>query len=465
MTAIPSQELLKELRMIDEQPQIHDWVRQEQSAVAEWLKGSPGADRTFSAFVTALKDHASIDPDSMPPHIEEEKVEHACSLFSRYGTEIGAALLVAALPEAYAAGFGAWVLYGVSRLADQSGDLTRRVARTAQFLVNIMSTPQIQVPVGSGDRKPSPARQIAEALWKGSDASAAKRALALRLQHDYIRVTALERRAALGHPYDDPDPDARLLNQEDLLGTLLSFSVTVFEVLEKLGVAWTKDDEESYLHMWDLVGHYLGIGDHVVVQRLDSEVKLGLRDRAYVDAAKVRGTIRPHTVHDARDLMARIRQRVWADPRTVGFVPSVAQYKSDLQPGRMLIRALLDDINRAMPIQRRQWPIRVMRQLVPPLVSDRLALGATSGSDFVASGLIGVKPAGGLFAHSHGARQLSQANLRRMANDVASRYFVQLIQEGLVIPRLPIGLRPDGAPPGGRGARSFGISPAHQRIP
>ena len=43
------------------------------------------------------------------------------------------------------------------------------------------------------------------------------------------------------------------LNQEDLLGTL-TFTVTVFEVLEQFGITWTRDEQEAYLRAWDKVG-------------------------------------------------------------------------------------------------------------------------------------------------------------------------------------------------------------------
>jgi hypothetical protein len=44
-------------------------------------------------------------------------VKKACDLFARYGSEIAAALLLAALPEAYAAGEGAKVLAQRSQLS------------------------------------------------------------------------------------------------------------------------------------------------------------------------------------------------------------------------------------------------------------------------------------------------------------------------------------------------------------
>ena len=36
------------------------------------------------------------------------------------------------------------------------------------------------------------------------------------------------------------------INQEDLLGTLLTFTVTTFGVLDQFGVEWSHDDREAY---------------------------------------------------------------------------------------------------------------------------------------------------------------------------------------------------------------------------
>ena len=112
------------------------------------------------------------------------------------------------------------------------------------------------------------------------------------MYHQSVRLALDERRAGerndQRHEDADPDPsrdqvggsiDARLqamsglldeqqgpvtallgprtgvpLNQEDLLGMLLTFGITVFEVLERYGVNWTADEQDAYLHAWDVIG-------------------------------------------------------------------------------------------------------------------------------------------------------------------------------------------------------------------
>jgi hypothetical protein len=456
----PTDRILDALRAIGERGDIQHWVTDQQDSLGIWVASSTGglriADRAemgpVDMFRAKLTEDTLDGPALTPPrHLDEAKVERACQLFARYGTEIGAALLLAALPEAYAAGFGAWVLYGVSRLASASGDLTRRVARTAQFLVNVMTPPAgpYKVPLGSADQQSTLSCQITHALWDEQKGSATQQVLQLRLLHDFMRAYGKKNRRHLSDSYKDPDKDAWFLNQEDLLGTLLTFSVTVFEMLEKFGITWTADDQDAYLHVWDLVGHYLGIGDHNVVVELNRcSAEWTPSERSFLEEAGRSGTIRPQTVPEARALLARIRQRVWGESMPEPCVPPFAEFDETLQPGRILVRALLDDIHRAMPVTRQLWPIRAMRLLVPQLVCDRLALGATPGSDFVTSTLPKGLAITGRFTHVVRPNRVGGRVIRTMCTDVSSRYFTLLIEEGLVIPGLSIGRRlPTGAPP------------------
>ena len=94
-------------------------------------------------------------------------------------------------------------------------------------------------------------------LWRPSKGQALRASLALRIMHSLIRISPPNR---IHSPALD-DPSRVLLNQEDLLATLLSFSITVFEVLEQFGISWTAEEQEAYFYVWDRVGETLGIGD------------------------------------------------------------------------------------------------------------------------------------------------------------------------------------------------------------
>ena len=74
-------------------------------------------------------------------------VKTACDLFARYGSEIAAALLLAALPEAYAAGEGAKVLAERSQLIEGGALSTRRILATAQFVIWVLTPGTLAPPV------------------------------------------------------------------------------------------------------------------------------------------------------------------------------------------------------------------------------------------------------------------------------------------------------------------------------
>ena len=146
-----------------------------------------------------------------------------------------------------------------------------------------------------------------------------------------------------------------VLNQQELLGTLLSFTITVFDVLEMFGMAWSVEEQAAYLHLWDVVGAYLGIASREAITELGPS------------AALVRGWLglRPPRLDDTRGLLYAIQSWQWASPRPGQASPVEAT------SGRLLVRALLDLLTACMPPSRRSWPIAVMRQLSPPVVNER----------------------------------------------------------------------------------------------
>ena len=86
----------------------------------------------------------------------------------------------------------------------------------------------------------------------------------LRLFHAGIREDlGGDATAAAGNTSRNAPPSVPL-NQEDLLATLLSFSVTALRVLEAFGIAVDDADREAYVFLWNLVGACLGVGTPAV---------------------------------------------------------------------------------------------------------------------------------------------------------------------------------------------------------
>jgi hypothetical protein len=191
----------------------------------------------------AVKEYLDATPR---PSIVPDPIlmERGRRFFAEYSLEIGSALFCGSLPEAYASPRGARVLVLTGRLV--SGTV-RRVAETAQMLLDTMTV---------GGREPGCA---------GYDD-----VRRIRLMHAAVRYF-IEHDPSVPHTTYLPTPThgwcdnwGRPLNQEDLLGGFLTFTVSVFEVLEKLGVDFSDADLEGYLHRWKVIGSLLGIRDDVL---------------------------------------------------------------------------------------------------------------------------------------------------------------------------------------------------------
>jgi hypothetical protein len=390
-------------------------------------------------------------------------------------------LLLAALPEAYAAGEGAKVLFERSQLAAGGAVSTRRILATAQFVIWVLTPDPLGAPV-SDDMSKFTYQSFDDTcrLWDPEDQAQALRAsLALRIMHALIRksrpITPEDLRL------DEAGGNVPL-NQTDLLATLLSFSITVFDVLEQFGINWTTEEQEAYFYVWDRVGETLGIGDTSVIQALtglrdlenlrkalrgfdegdpnpldglarvdmptpgsqvtdkerDSLFK-GRLNRLALRSAADAGTLRPQSVPHARALLARLRERMWAleedsFPQRGEFnYEDFKRVLDDVSPGRILLKAMVDELAARMPASQKTWPIAVIRQLVPPQVQNRLALGGTSSLGFF----------GGIFGtprDSPGSAVLRRATaevLRQRATRVSNSLFLHYYAHGqLMIPGL-----------------------------
>jgi hypothetical protein len=358
--------------------------------------------------------------------LDVDKVRRAQRLFATYGTEIAGALLLAALPQSYAAQWGSRVLVATTRLHE---DFRRRIVGTAQFLVIAMRG-------ADSDRQ-------AREFWTQPDREAEKvsmhtpwkACLAVRLYHEAIRMDLADKRAAKGGknrtarllgPQNDPP-----LNQEDLLGTLLAFTVTVFEVLERYGLAWTAEDQEAYLYAWDVIGAHLGIGNDMVIRELSDGFKQRLATEGWVG-------LRPPTLAATRLLLDQLRKRQWT-PLTSGSSPvggGPTEWEGT-RAGRVLVRALLDELAAAMPRLMQGLPIAVMRALAPNVVRDRLGLGG-GGLVFSLLGLLPKRQAlVDRFTALPVANPVGGAALRTLANQVTTQVIVRFIRRsGLQLPDL-----------------------------
>jgi hypothetical protein len=349
--------------------------------------------------------------------IDVRQLETAHSLFAAYGGEIGASLLLASIPNAYAAGAGAAVLGSTGELSSHA---RRRIGETAQLVVDVL------FPEGDRIRELQAHGGLAAVPALPTCGRGYATVRTTRLTHAVIRQLLLTKgwkpnTRNPDKPYDDPAAEegqvpSRVklgvpINQEDLLGTLGTFTVTTFEVMEKLGVPWNDEAEHAYLMLWDRVGELLGIGTKDVWSKLPRRHKKG----------GFQGPLRPRSVAEARALQDLIRERVW--PPVAGERPG----PFDNADGRVLVRALLDELQEAMPRGLVRLPLVVMRYLVHPSAHELLGLGGGGLPDSVMRW-----PSVERFIRGPAYRPgttLIERTMRIAATDISRRAFIHFIRE------------------------------------
>ena len=149
----------------------------------------------------------------------------------------------------------------------------------------------------------------------------------VRLLHACVRALLL-----LGDAAGNPWPTGARglpINQQDMLGTQLAFTIAAFDGIMRLGYRMSKADKRAYLHLWSVVGHYLGITE--AARLADLAVAKRLTPRA-------RG-------------VAAVETSPW---------------------GKALMQTLLDDMSARMPRPLRSLPAALVRRLAGHEVADLL---------------------------------------------------------------------------------------------
>lgn len=207
------------------------------------LLGTPGAD-LLSAF---LREHGRL-----PPWANPELIEHAQQLGRRHMVVGSVLLAVASLPECYLDAQGTPILTSTGQLSEQP---TRRLRHTAHMVFSVCAPDSI---VAAADADP---HAVPVGLSK---------AITVRLMHALIRrFTADGYRLPerfyrsveeeLGLPFDDDRPPPTPINQEDQAYVLLTFSYVVLQGLERMGVELSERDRHAYVHLWNVIGHVMGV--------------------------------------------------------------------------------------------------------------------------------------------------------------------------------------------------------------
>ena len=182
--------------------------------------------------------------DDLPGWADPDRIAVGERFFGQHGPGCVMALACASLPACYAARKGVQVLHLTARLQT---DPVRRIGETAQLTLDAMA-PGGLAPGGAGVRD----------------------AQKVRLMHAAVRH--------LVGTSESWDPDWGVpINQEDLGGTLMTFSIVVVDSLRKLGVSVSDEEADAYVHAWNCVGHIMGIDERLLGATEDESRALSQR--------------------------------------------------------------------------------------------------------------------------------------------------------------------------------------------
>ncbi len=170
---------------------------------------------------------------TLPAWADRERIRRGQDVFMTTAIPAVLVMLCKALPEGYAAP-------SMARILNLSGDLSKypqhRLMGTLQLLLNV-SSPGSFDPGGAG-------------IVSG---------LEMRMLHAGVRanvaptVMGEANLAAFRAQYGEP------INQEDMIGTIIGFSLLVVDGLRTLGLGWSDQQAEDYYHVWSVFAHLMGV--------------------------------------------------------------------------------------------------------------------------------------------------------------------------------------------------------------
>lgn len=167
-----------------------------------------------------------VNATVLPAWADKKHMQQGAAFFARHAGLIMNMLGLLSLPYCYAAADGAKVLYLSERIRN---DTAKRLQETGEFVWDVMSPDAFE-----------------------SNGKGFASILKVRLIHAGVRFYTLQSGRwdmSWGQP----------VNQEDMAGTNLSFSLLVIRGLRKLDVAVSYADQQAFMHLWNVIGFMSGV--------------------------------------------------------------------------------------------------------------------------------------------------------------------------------------------------------------
>ncbi|RNL55830.1 oxygenase MpaB family protein [Pedobacter jejuensis] len=190
----------------------------------------------------------------LPLWAKPELIREGNAFFARHSENIMSLLGLLSLPYCYTAADGAMVLYLSEKIKKNT---TKRLYDTAVFVWEVMGP---------------------EAFSKGGNGF--KEVLKVRIIHAAVRYYTLQSGKWNGK-WGTP------INQEDMAGTNLSFSLIVVRGLRKLGITISNQEQIAFLHLWKVVGYFTGLDDDLLPEngKMATQLDIAIKNRQFCTSA------------------------------------------------------------------------------------------------------------------------------------------------------------------------------------
>jgi hypothetical protein len=307
--------------------------------------GSEDHDPPIVEFVTR--------PTPLPEWADPEKMRVGQELFWTFAPQFGLGLWMASIPSGYAGARDAIVL---GESVNCVSHAKSRFLETGQFVIDVMHEH------GLVDR-------VDPTLAGGIGLRDIRH---VRLIHAMARYLIKERDDLTSPDFTWTPAMGEPVNQMALLATMFTFCVVGLESLETFGVRLTPDEQEAYVHLWNVIGHLMGIRDDVlpidvatsqfVWNRIkEREYATSPQGRALTHAAiTVMQELMPTRFFDGFPATG-IRALIGKDAADLLGVPRANWTRTLLVPGRVMNR-MAASVNRDVRAGRHvsQWMGRVV---------------------------------------------------------------------------------------------------------
>lgn len=203
---------------------------------------------------------------ALPPWADPARIERAEALFVDFGMLSCTLLFCASLPECYVIPDLAAVLHVAGQLEVRT---EYRIRSTAAMIFPVMMVGGLTRPDGGGLAQVLKVRlihaTIRHLILRGNPAEVGRRDVLKALPKDG-QSNLYHELFALGW---DVGADGVPCSQDELAYTLLTFGYVFLRSLRKLGLGLPREDEEAYLHAWNVMGHVLGMQTTLMAHNME----------------------------------------------------------------------------------------------------------------------------------------------------------------------------------------------------